>query len=93
MEIAPDLFGEHSFVFPKSKLTSRKAELGSISDGFLLDLSDPDNPILYVLEVELRSHGLEHIATQVLKFAISYKESKSKLNVFFKEIIRVDANS
>jgi hypothetical protein len=92
VEIATDLFGEHSFIFPRSKLTSKKAELGTIPDGFLLDLSDPDNPILYVLEVELRSHGLEHIATQVLKFAISYRESKPKLNVFLKEIIRADSN-
>jgi hypothetical protein len=91
-EIALDLFGEHSFIFPKSKLMSKKAELGTIPDGFILDISDPDNPILYVLEVELRSHGLEHIATQILKFAISYRESRPKLNVFLKEIIRADSN-
>lgn len=91
-EIAHDLFGEHSFLFPKSKLISKKAELGTIPDGFILDVSDPDNPILYILEVELRRHGLEHIAIQVLKFAISYRESKPKLNVFLKEIIRADSN-
>ena len=91
LEYATDLFGENSIIFPKSKLSSKKAELGTIPDGFLLDVSDPDNPILYVLEVELKRHGMEHIATQILKFAIAYKESKPRLNRLFKDIIRADS--
>ena len=89
-EIAPNAFGDYSFIIEKKKLSSKKAELGTIPDGFLLDLSDIDNPILYILEVELKGHGLEHIAVQILKFAISYRESKPKLNKFLKEVIRAD---
>ena len=89
-DYASDLFGEHCLIFPKSKLKSKKAKLGTIPDGFVLDISDPDYPILYLLEVELKRHGIEHIATQILKFAISYKESKAKLSKFLKDIIRAN---
>jgi len=89
-EKATEIFGEYSFFIPKKKLYSNKSKLGSIPDGFLLDLSDPDNPTLYVVEVELKGHGLEHIATQILKFAISYRETKPKLNRFILDLIRSD---
>nr|MDO8097738.1 hypothetical protein [Candidatus Njordarchaeota archaeon] len=88
IEMGRELFGENSFVFPKKLMSSRKTELGTLPDGYVLDVSDPDNPILYVMEVELKTHGLEHIATQILKFAIAYKESKPPLNKYLKGIIR-----
>jgi len=91
-ERTEDIFGNFSFFISKQRLASRRAELETIPDGFLLDVSDPDNPILHIVEVELKSHGLEHIATQLLKFAISYAESKPRLVRVIKECIRADAD-
>lgn len=90
-EYADDIFGQYTFFFPKKKLKSSKFNVGAIPDGFLLDLSDPDNPIFYVIEVELKSHKLSHIAPQILRLAISYKESKPQLKRIVKETIRSDS--
>ena len=80
-EKAVDIFGEYVFLFGKKQLKSDIMGTRTTPDGFLLDTSDPDNPILHILEVELESHGLKHIASQILNFAISYRESKPELQV------------
>ena len=90
-ERATEIFGPNSFYISKRKLMSKKMEIETVPDGFVLDVSDPENPIFHLVEIELKTHGLEHIATQILKFAISYGESKSKLIRVIKESIRADS--
>ena len=52
----------------------------SIPDGYLIDLTIPSDPKLYIIENELSSHDpYRHIGAQILKFAISYKESGRKI--------------
>lgn len=52
----------------------------SIPDGYLIDLSFSTDPKLYIIENELSTHDpYKHIGAQILKFAISYKESGRKI--------------
>ena len=52
----------------------------TIPDGYLLDFTFPNNPRLYIIENELSVHdAYKHIGTQLLKFAVSYKQSRLKI--------------
>ena len=70
-------FGEDTvFIDAKKKIGS--ASLGNtIPDGFLFDMSDPENREFYLVEVELASHGFyEHIFPQITKFFAFFKNPK-----------------
>ena len=75
------IFGKESIYFPlKKKLKSKSTKIGTIPDGYLLDLSDISNPIFYIVEVELKSHDvLRHITTQIIGFRLSIKKNESNL--------------
>lgn len=52
----------------------------TIPDGYLLDFTFSNNPRLYIIENELSVHdAYKHIGTQLLKFAVSYKQSRLKI--------------
>ena len=52
----------------------------TIPDGYLLDFTFPNTPRLYIIENELSVHdAYKHIGTQLLKFAVSYKQSRLKI--------------
>lgn len=62
---AKELFGEDSIFFEKKKLKSLSG-IGSIPDGFVLDLK---NEMFYVVEIELASHDVHsHIVNQLSRF-------------------------
>ena len=70
-------FGQNTiFIDAKKKIGS--AALGdTIPDGFLFDMSDPENREFYLVEVELASHGFyDHIFPQITKFFAFFKNSK-----------------
>lgn len=51
---------------------------GTIPDGFLIDLSDIENPEFYIVEVELASHDFyKHIFPQLTKFFSFFKNPQS----------------
>ncbi len=55
----------------------------TIPDGYLLDFTFPNNPRLYIIENELSVHdAYKHIGTQLLKFAVSYKQSRLKIKQY-----------
>ena len=55
----------------------------TIPDGYLLDFTFPNNPRLYIIENELSVHDdYKHIGTQLLKFAVSYKQSRLKIKQY-----------
>ena len=61
----------------------------TIPDGYLIDLSFVDDPRLYIIENELSTHDpYKHIGSQILKFAISYKESGRKIKAFLLDHIQ-----
>ncbi len=72
------IFGEQSiYVDTKKKIGD---SIVSIPDGYLLDFFFPTDPKLYIIENELSSHDpYKHIGAQILRFAISYKESGRKI--------------
>ncbi|PTD94277.1 hypothetical protein C9439_02995 [archaeon SCG-AAA382B04] len=85
-----EIFGEASiFLNLKKKLRSKFDGLNTIPDGFLLDLSDPSNPVFYLVEVELARHRLDHIAPQLVKFAMAFNSNKNTIKkVFYENISR-----
>lgn len=55
----------------------------SIPDGYLIDLTFSASPRLYMIENELVIHdAYKHIGQQLLRFAISYRESGRKIKEF-----------
>ena len=66
------LFGVGTIYIDTKRLIGRRGKWsGGIPDGYLLDLSDPDDPELYFVENELASHDVyAHIAEQVARFQI-----------------------
>ena len=75
---AETIFGNKAiYINAKRKLRSSLGEM--IPDGFLIDLSDSDDPQFYLVEVELQSHGfLDHILKQITKFIASCKDSEHR---------------
>ena len=75
---AQAIFGSQTiYVDTKKKIGD---SIVSIPDGYLIDLSFPTDPKLYIIENELSSHDpYKHIGAQILRFAISYKESGRKI--------------
>lgn len=66
----------------------------TIPDGYLIDLSFIDDPRLYIIENELSTHDpYKHIGSQILKFAISYKESGRKIKSFLLDHIQANQNA
>lgn len=79
---ADTIFGNKSiYINAKRKITT--STLGrTIPDGFLIDLSDSDDPQFYLVEVELQEHDFSaHILPQINKFITSCRnpEHRQKL--------------
>lgn len=57
--------------------------IATIPDGYVLDLTFFNNPRLYIIENELGIHdAYKHIGSQLLKFAVSYKQSGRKIKQY-----------
>lgn len=79
-EVQAPLFGERRFYLDVKKLIGEKGKTQNIPDGYLLDLSSPKRPVLYLVEVELASHDpLRHIAQQLLNFSLSFQSTPQKM--------------
>lgn len=89
------LFGEKSVYIDYKRKINTKSMGGSIPDGFLLNLADIENPIFYLVEVELSTHGFyDHIFPQITKFFAFFKNSQSRNDLLDKiySIIQMDVN-
>ena len=65
----------------------------TIPDGYLLDFTFPNNPRLYIIENELSVHdAYKHIGTQLLKFAVSYKQSRLKIKHYILDYLSKTSN-
>jgi len=77
------IFGENSIYIDIKKRIGNK--ILSIPDGYLIDYSFNNSPTLFIIENELSNHDpYRHIGSQMLRFAISYDESRYEL----KEILK-----
>lgn len=79
-EVKAALFGENRIYVDVKKLIGERGKTQNIPDGYLLDLSSPKRPVLYLVEVELAKHDpLRHIAQQLLNFSLSFKSTPQKM--------------
>ena len=85
-EVKPALFGESRIYLEVKKLIGEKGKTQNIPDGYLLDLSSPKRPVLYLVEVELGKHDpLRHIAQQLLNFSLSFKSTPQKMKAILRD--------
>jgi len=83
-EFEQEIVSEHKLFFGDDIIyIDAKKKIGSqslgnvIPDGFLFDMSDPENREFYLVEVELESHDFyKHIFPQITKFFAFFKNSK-----------------
>lgn len=70
-------FGNDVIYIDAKKKIGSQALGKTIPDGFLFDMSDPDNREFYLVEVELECHDFyNHIFPQITKFFAFFKNSK-----------------
>tara|TARA_B110001454_G_scaffold101549_1_gene95916 strand:- start:14258 stop:15277 length:1020 start_codon:yes stop_codon:yes gene_type:complete len=82
-----EIFGRES-IYVDIKKRVKGGDIITIPDGYLIDLADPENPNLYVIENEIVSHDpFKHIGIQLLKFATSFDEGKVTIRNFLMEEI------
>jgi predicted transport protein len=90
-----NLFGDKSVYMDYKRKINTKNLGGTIPDGFLLNLADTENPIFYLVEVELSKHDFYgHIFPQITKFFAFFKNSQSRNDLLDKiySIIQTDEN-
>lgn len=92
---AGTIFGDKAIYIDTKKKVKTSSLGGTIPDGFLIDLSDSDDPQFYLVEVELQSHDFfNHIFPQITKFFAFYRDSKQRqklIDAMFR-LFREDAN-
>lgn len=72
-------FGKKTIYIDTKKKIKSKSLGNTIPDGFLLDLSDEENPEFYIVEAELYKHDFySHIFPQLTKFFAFYKNLESR---------------
>ena len=85
-EVKTALFGESRIYLEVKKLIGEKGKTQNIPDGYLIDLSSPKRPVLYLVEVELGKHDpLRHIAQQLLNFSLSFKSTPQKMKAVLRD--------
>ena len=76
------------------KLIGEKGKTQNIPDGYLIDLSSPKRPVLYLVEVELEKHDpLRHIAQQLLNFSLSFKSTQQKMKAILRDTLQKSAEA
>ncbi|MCE9609882.1 MAG: hypothetical protein K8R23_06695 [Chthoniobacter sp.] len=88
-EVKTALFGESRIYLDVKKLIGERGRTQNIPDGYLLDLSSPRRPVLYLVEVELARHDpLRHIAQQLLNFSLSFKSTPQKMKGILRDTLQ-----
>lgn len=76
---AETIFGDKAIYIDVKRKINTTTLGGTIPDGFLIDLSDIENPEFYLVEVELQNHDFfGHIFPQITKFFAFYRDSKQR---------------
>lgn len=85
--LASEIFGRES-IYIDIKKRVKGGDIVTIPDGYVIDLVDPLNPELYIIENEIVSHDpFRHIGIQLLKFATSFDEGRTMVRKFLMEEI------
>ena len=89
VENARSIFGVDTIYLDVKKRIGKPKSIQTIPDGFLIDLSNPGLPGLFIIENEIVSHDpFRHIGIQLLSFATSFGQgSRAIKEILYKEII------
>lgn len=69
VEHSEDLFGKDIYFFDVKKRIVSKSGIGSMPDGYLVDLASDK---FFIIEVELRSHDIvHHVMNQLSRFKLA----------------------
>jgi hypothetical protein len=82
------LFGSTRIYLDDKKKIGKKGGTNNLPDGYLIDLTNRQDPKIFVVENDLSSHQhLKHIAVQILEFSLSFETSKVKVKNVIKEML------
>ena len=88
------IFGKDTIYIDTKRKIGSEALGDAIPDGFLFDMSDPDNFEFYLVEVELEKHDFyRHIFPQITKFFAFYKNSKRQKELVEKLFSTINTDS
>lgn len=88
------IFGKDTIYIDTKRKIGSEALGDTIPDGFLFDMSDPDNFEFYLVEVELEKHDFyRHIFPQITKFFAFYKNSKRQKELVEKLFSTINTDS
>ncbi len=71
-------FGENNYYIDAKHKVKTKL-LGATPDGLLLDISDKNNPVLYLVEIEISTHSLDHFMGHIAKYKNLIDNSKEDI--------------
>ena len=92
-EVKVALFGSTRIYLDDKKKIGQKGGTNNLPDGYLIDLTNKQDPKIFVVENDLASHQhLKHIAVQILEFSLSFETSKVKLKNIIKEMLQKRPN-
>jgi len=81
-KLADQIFGSTTIYIPKKKRMTGKSII-TIPDGYLIDMTAPASPSLYIIENEIVSHDpFNHIGIQLLRFATSFEGAKLEIRKY-----------
>lgn len=88
-EVKEALFGSKRIYLDDKKKIGTKGGTNNLPDGYLIDLTNHQDPKIFVVENDLASHQhLKHIAVQILEFSLSFETSKVKVKNIIKEMLQ-----
>jgi len=87
---AEHIFGRSS-IYIDVKKRMRGNNIVTIPDGYVIDMADPQEPKLFVIENEIVGHDpFRHIGIQMLKFVTSFEDSRRSVRNFLMEEMSKD---
>lgn len=88
-EVKDALFGSTRIYLDDKKKIGQKGGTNNLPDGYLIDLTNKQDPKIFVVENDLASHQhLKHIAVQILEFSLSFETSKVKVKNIVKDMLQ-----
>jgi len=89
MTVKEPLFGKNRIYLNDKRKIGKGGATKNIPDGYLLDLTNHEEPKLFVVENDLASHQhLKHIAVQILEFSLSFEVARMQIKNIIKEALQ-----
>lgn len=81
VSLSDQIFGASSiYVDVKRRV---KGAVTTIPDGYVIDMTEVDEPKLYIIENEIKTHdAFKHVGIQLLKFVTSFEDAKTSVRNF-----------